>query len=526
MMPTDLAPLRPPEPEPEPVDGATRDDLAHLSAIIATQSEIARAGLDLDVVTDLVARLSLDLTRADGAAVGLIEGGVLVRRAAVGPLAADLGAGMPIGPDLPGPGLRPGEVLRCEDAEADPRVDREACRRAGVRSLVAVPLNHGGAAVGVLAVLAAGPRRFAGREVRTLQVLAGLSGAAMDQAAESAGKQALLAERTAALEALRASEERFRAFMDNGPVVAFMKDDEGRYLYVNAPWERLFRIGRAELRGRTDFDWLPEPVARQLRANDLAALGSGRVIETIESVPTPEGEMRDWLVYKFPIADRDGRRVRGGWGGVGIDVSERKALELRLADQLRHAKELNVELERRRREAEQANCLLAELATTDGLTGLRNVRHFRESLDDAFALAARHGQPLSLILLDVDHFKPYNDTFGHPAGDEVLCTLAGTPRRGLRSHDIAARYGGEEFVVLLPAAGARAALAVAERLRATIAAHPWPRRPVTASLGVATAAPDTPNPAALIEQADQALYQSKQRGRDRVTHHRDMATDG
>ncbi len=161
---------------------------------------------------------------------------------------------------------------------------------------------------------------------------------------------------------------------------------------------------------------------------------------------------------------------------------------------------------------------LAELAAIDELTGTKNRRRFREDLDLLFAQAQRLGSPLSLIMLDLDHFKQYNDAFGHPAGDEILKRVGSTLRASLRSHDVVARYGGEEFVVLLPATDEHEASEVAERLRSTIARGAWPRREVTASLGVGTIGSRTSSASALVEQADQALYHSKQAGRNRVTH--------
>jgi two-component system chemotaxis response regulator CheY len=166
---------------------------------------------------------------------------------------------------------------------------------------------------------------------------------------------------------------------------------------------------------------------------------------------------------------------------------------------------------------------LAELAAIDELTGAKNRRRFREDLELLFSQADRLGSPLSLIMLDVDHFKEYNDSFGHLAGDDVLQWLGSTLRAAVRGHDVVARYGGEEFVMLLPATDEAAAVEVAERLRSAIACRPWPHRRITASLGVSTAGPMTADAAALVDQADRALYQSKQAGRDRVTHHRDCA---
>jgi diguanylate cyclase (GGDEF)-like protein len=169
------------------------------------------------------------------------------------------------------------------------------------------------------------------------------------------------------------------------------------------------------------------------------------------------------------------------------------------------------------------NAQLIELATVDELTGTKNRRRFREDLELLFGQANRLALPLSLIMLDLDHFKQYNDSFGHPAGDEVLHWTGSILRTVVRAHDVVARYGGEEFVVLLPATAAIEALEVAERLRSAIACRPWPHCKMTASLGVATAGPATPNAAALVDQADQALYHSKLSGRNQVNHYKDCA---
>jgi two-component system cell cycle response regulator len=166
---------------------------------------------------------------------------------------------------------------------------------------------------------------------------------------------------------------------------------------------------------------------------------------------------------------------------------------------------------------------LAELAAVDELTGTKNRRRFREDLDLLFAQAKRQSSPLSLIMLDLDHFKQYNDAFGHPAGDVVLHWTGSTLRTAVRSHDVVARYGGEEFVILLPATNQDEAVEVAQRLRLAIAGRPWPHRKVTASLGVGTTGLETPDAAALVDQADQALYQSKQAGRNQITHYRDCS---
>jgi two-component system chemotaxis response regulator CheY len=166
------------------------------------------------------------------------------------------------------------------------------------------------------------------------------------------------------------------------------------------------------------------------------------------------------------------------------------------------------------------NKLLAELATIDELTGTKNRRRFREDLDLLFTQAVRQRSPLSLIMLDIDHFKQFNDTFGHPAGDEVLHRVGSVLNTGVRAHDVVARYGGEEFVVLLPSTTAEEAMEIAERLRNAISSRTWIYRQITASLGVATTRPDILSAATLLNQADQALYRSKENGRYMISHAR------
>jgi diguanylate cyclase (GGDEF)-like protein len=163
----------------------------------------------------------------------------------------------------------------------------------------------------------------------------------------------------------------------------------------------------------------------------------------------------------------------------------------------------------------EANRALAQAAVTDGLTGLKNHRAFQEALHSAVQMAERLQQPLSLVMFDIDHFKQFNDTYGHPAGDELLRQVAQVLRESARAYDVAARYGGEEFALLLPNTTLEQAVQVAERLRQQIRAIENPHAPVSASFGVATYRRGTP-PATLVYEADAALYRAKRGGRDRV----------
>jgi diguanylate cyclase (GGDEF)-like protein len=162
-----------------------------------------------------------------------------------------------------------------------------------------------------------------------------------------------------------------------------------------------------------------------------------------------------------------------------------------------------------------------ELAVTDGLTKLLLRRPLLERLDEEFKRSSQSGTPLSFILLDIDHFKAVNDTYGHPAGDKVLREIAARVRKRVRDVDLCGRYGGEEFAILLPATDLKGARLVAERIREGVKAQPFElrgeSRVVTVSLGVACYPDDAGQPEALIQKADEALYRSKSAGRDRVT---------
>jgi diguanylate cyclase (GGDEF)-like protein len=159
------------------------------------------------------------------------------------------------------------------------------------------------------------------------------------------------------------------------------------------------------------------------------------------------------------------------------------------------------------------------LATTDGLTGLLNRRTFNSQLQGRLREAQRYNHALSLLLLDIDHFKKVNDTHGHPAGDAVLRGVAGLAQGQARETDIVARYGGEEMALILPETDAKGALAIAERIRKAVAAasHATERGSlqVTVSVGLATW-PGWDSPDDLLEAADKALYRAKQAGRNRV----------
>lgn len=177
---------------------------------------------------------------------------------------------------------------------------------------------------------------------------------------------------------------------------------------------------------------------------------------------------------------------------------------------------------RKNMELGQLNKVFHDLASRDGLTGLYNHRFVQNTLQLEFARAQSNGYPLSVIVLDVDHFKDYNDTHGHLMGDYVLKSLADLLQQSVRDIDIVARWGGEEFVIVCPKCTPESAHALATRLCKTIAAHPFegretqPKRYVSVSAGVAAMTLQMLDPSDLIRAADAAVYEVKRNGRDGV----------
>ena len=164
-----------------------------------------------------------------------------------------------------------------------------------------------------------------------------------------------------------------------------------------------------------------------------------------------------------------------------------------------------------------AESKLEELATTDALTGLRNRRKFDQTIEHEWQRALRHRTPLSLLMIDADHFKAYNDTHGHQAGDQVLVGIAICISDSVRrAGDCAARYGGEEFAVLLPGLSAADAMNVAETIRQKVLVWSGEDNVCTVSVGAASATPTAAMDwAMLVQAADQALYAAKAAGRNR-----------
>jgi len=166
---------------------------------------------------------------------------------------------------------------------------------------------------------------------------------------------------------------------------------------------------------------------------------------------------------------------------------------------------------------QETNDLLSLQVTVDGLTGLKNRLSFQQKLEEEWERFTRYAVPFSLLIIDVDKFKSYNDEFGHLLGDELLQQLAMLLQDKARTNDFVARYGGEEFAMILPNTDLEGAVMIAERLCQSVRDTSWLYRAITISIGVATSESGI-NVSSLFDRADKALYFSKAQGRDRVSH--------
>lgn len=314
----------------------------------------------------------------------------------------------------------------------------------------------------------------------------------------------------AAIRIAEVSRNRFSDLFEGIPVSCLTFDRNGRVFEWNGKALETFGPDPSQLAQRT----LSEVIGRDIFGADEETQVRG-VLEGhsfSDAVWTDGG--RHFLLSGHPLCGPDGE-VTGGILAA-VDITRQVEAEDRVQAQLFELNEAHNNLNRAHQQLQNANAKLEELATTDSLTGLPNRRAFYDALQAAMARAKR-GSELTLVQADIDHFKVFNDRFGHHAGDEVLKLFAETLRRTLRTSDFLARHGGEEFYFMIQGASRSRALEIVERIREQIQAIDTGYGPLTASFGIAHWTPGVQNDEQLLRLTDEALYRSKDEGRNRIT---------
>lgn len=482
-------------------EAALQQEFERLSRVIATQQEIAIRNPNLDAVMAVIAERTQDLTRADGAVIEILEGDEMVYRAASGIATAYIGLRIKVGTSLSGKCIATGQIMLCEDSETDARVNRAACERIGLRSMVVVPLFYQDDRVGVLKVLSATPYAFTESDIQTLQLMAGFLASSLHLASEFDAKNILLSQ-------LQESEERYRSVIITMTEGVVLQLADGQITACNASAERIIGLTPEQMMGHKsiDLNWRTvredgEPFPGEQHPATIT-LRTGQPQSNVVMGIHKSDKTLTWISINSQPLFHLNQSQPYAVVTTFADITERK----RADEMLKH-----------RAERERL------IATTDGLTQVANRRCFDERLQSEWHRLMQGKQQLSLIMLDVDYFKRYNDCYGHQAGDTCLVKVAKAAAAAVkRSTDLFVRYGGEEFAAILPNTDAAGAIAVAESMRQAIQQLAIPHEQsdvssiVTVSMGIATVIPCLgTSPDELVALADRALYDAKRQGRDR-----------
>lgn len=267
-------------------------------------------------------------------------------------------------------------------------------------------------------------------------------------------------------------------------IIAF--SNEGQLLVVNQNFIRMWNIPEDILLSRSLSELLPYAIEQLVDGE--SRIRQVHHILASDRIETAEIEFKDGRIfsrYTKPLI-QDGKKI--GRIANYTDITEQKKLE----QQLR------------------------ELSVTDPLTGLYNRRKLKDILNDEFSRARRFNQDLAIIMLDIDHFKDFNDTYGHEQGDRILQTLADQMKRHFRNFDWCCRYGGEEFCIIMPGSSRQGVIDAAERFRQLIQHQSCDGLSVSISIGVSVSSLLHESAEQLLNEADKALYQAKKNGRNQV----------
>jgi diguanylate cyclase (GGDEF)-like protein/PAS domain S-box-containing protein len=455
-------------------------DVSVLRAVIAIQHELGAVGLDLKAVMQRIADRTRELTAGTSAAVRLLDGDALVCGATSGAPEIERPHRLPIGDNLAGHAMRSGRSLLCVDTENDDRVDSALARSRGVRSIIAVPLLHGGDAVGLLLLYGDEAGAFGERDIVMMELLSVVLSAAMAHAAEFEAKR----DQVDAL-------ARFEATFAGSLTGMLLLDLDGRIIDSNPAIEKLLGYSHDELNGRRTSELVHSDDRADTRSAYLQMIADGaRSLRLQHRFLDRAGEVLWVEMSASLVRDSDGRE--SFTIAMIQDVTQRKKAETALVAQA---------------------ALNEHQALHDGLTGLANRTLFRDRVDQAVKSARRAGAHAAVMIVDLDGFKEINDSMGHAAGDELLVELGGRLRAAARSSDTVARLGGDEFGLLLPEASISGHVrAAVERMQRAI------ESPVTlhgvelsleASIGIALYPDDGEDVETLLRCADSAMYHAK-----------------
>lgn len=410
-----------------------------------------------------------------------------------------------------------GETVVVDDVDSDQRYLPLA---PGMRSEIAVPLKVGQRLIGVLDLESDQPAAFSACDAELLQAVAAQAAIIIDnarlyqEAQQRIKELSILYDVTAALstsielaDVLDSVVDMMVTMLDTDTCSLFLLDEASQTLSLKASRgvDPSSPLAHLSLRlGEGAAGWCAQHrkpiIIDDVSQDDRFAFGQGaeHITTSLMCVPLLHGEK---VIGVITVGSVTPRQFTDEELKLTYIIASRATLAIENA-QLYEATQ--------------------RLAVTDGLTGLYNHRYFQEQLQDELDRATRFNQSVSLIMLDFDRFKRFNDTFGHPAGDRLLHDAARLLRQSIRRIDIPARYGGEEFAVILPETDKAGAMVLAERIRQTMETHLFqdnrgrPVVTVTVSLGVATYPEDASTRQELVSCSDLALYRAKKNGRNRT----------
>lgn len=434
--------------------------LQQMKALNELQRAMGTTGLDLSQLRARVADVVLQATPAEGAAVEEIDGDEMVYTAVSGTAADVLGFRLDIVTSLSGFCALNEEPILCRDVRTDSRVNTVAAEKVGFRSGVLVPLLGERRCFGVIKVYSSQPSAFDETHEELLTLTSSVLSSSLADA-----------------HSFENERQRRKQIIDKLPMLIAYIDDQLIYREANATHTAWTERSLAEIIGRPLKDIVTETTyERNLPYIEQALSGKHVEVETI--IMSPDGTTRPVAADFVPHPDS-----RGNIQGVYVlvrDISDRKYAE------------------------------------EDYLTGLYNRRTFEKRFESLFDKLVRYQRPLSLVFIDLDHFKSINDRFGHPVGDQVLVEVSRALQNRARKADMVCRWGGEEFAVLAPETDADQALTFAQGILEAIRRQSIDQvGTITASIGFGELGPGETRPE-FVSRVDKALYIAKASGRDQV----------